>query len=40
MWNDVRQTETRVAAPLVPELRTVVVKMTTENLKRPKSPGI
>jgi len=38
--NDVRQTETRTAEPLVPEPRAFEVEMAIENLKRHISPGM
>jgi hypothetical protein len=37
--SDVRQTETQIAEPLVPEPSALEVKMAIEELKRHKSPG-
>jgi len=38
--NDVRQTEWRSAEPLVPEPSSFYLEISTEKLKRYKSPGI
>jgi len=37
--NDVRQTETHTAGPLVPETSSFDVEITIEDLERYKSPG-
>jgi len=38
--NDVRQTETHIAEPLLPEPSGFEVEMAIEKLKRHRSPGI
>jgi len=38
--NDVRQTETHTAKPLVQELSAFEVQLATEKLKSHRSPGI